>query len=87
MKLTDKISWLMGSVQRSLFPHLDECLETPLTEQKKRLVTVLEIVQVEKHVFTKEPQISGLVVRILNVKPWSDHLLPIICTDTRQPET
>lgn len=50
MKLKDKISWLMGSVQRSLFPHLDECLETPLTEQEKRLSTILEIVQVEKYV-------------------------------------
>ena len=45
-----KISWLMGTVQRSLFPHLDECLETPLAEQEKRLVTIFEIVQVEKHV-------------------------------------
>jgi transposase len=50
MKLKDKISWLMGSVQRSLFPHLDDCLELPLTEQEKRLVTILEIVQVEKRV-------------------------------------
>ena len=50
MKLKDRISWLMGSVQRSLFPHLDECLEVPLTDQEKHLVTILEIVQVEKHV-------------------------------------
>jgi hypothetical protein len=51
MKLKERISWLMGTVQRSLFPHLDECLKTPLTEQEKRLVTILEIVQVEKHVY------------------------------------
>ena len=50
MKLTDKISWLMGRVQKSLFPHLDECFNAPLTEQEKRLVSILEIVQVEKHV-------------------------------------
>jgi hypothetical protein len=50
MKLEERISWLMGTVQRSLFPHLDECLDIPLTEQEKRLVTILEIVQVEKHV-------------------------------------
>jgi hypothetical protein len=31
MKLTEKISWLMGRVQRSLFPHLNEGLPTPLT--------------------------------------------------------
>ena len=53
MKLKERISWLMGTVQRSLFPHLDECLETPLTEQEKRLVTILEIVLVEKHVHKK----------------------------------
>jgi transposase len=50
MKLKERISWLMGSVQRSLFPHLDECLEVPLTDQEKHLVSILEIVQVEKHV-------------------------------------
>lgn len=50
MKLTEKISWLMGRVQRSLFPHLNECLSTPLTEQEKRLVSILEIIQVERHV-------------------------------------
>ena len=50
MKLKEKISWLMGRVQRSLLPHLDECLDTPLTEQEQRLVTMLEIVQVERYV-------------------------------------
>src|ERR1035437_50338 len=50
MKLKERISWLMGSVQRSLFPHLDECLDVPLTEQEKHLVSILEIVQVEKYV-------------------------------------
>lgn len=50
MKLKERISWLMGSVQRSLFPHLDECLDVPLTNQEKHLVSILEIVQVEKYV-------------------------------------
>jgi len=50
MKLKEKISWLMGRVQRRLFPHLNECLDTLLTEQEQRLVTILEIVQVEKYV-------------------------------------
>jgi len=50
MKLTDKISWLMDRAQRSLFPHLNECLPTPLTEQEKRLVAILETVEVERHV-------------------------------------
>lgn len=50
MKLVDKVSWLMGRVQRSLFPHLNKCFETPLTKQEERLVTILEIVQVEKYI-------------------------------------
>ena len=50
MELTEKISWLMGRVQRSLFPHLNECLPRPLTKQEERLVSILEIVQVERHV-------------------------------------
>ena len=50
MKLKERISWLMGTVQQSLFPHLDECLPAPLTEQEKRLVKILELIQIEKHV-------------------------------------
>ena len=50
MKLTDKISWLMGRVQRSFFPHLNQCLPTQLTAQEERLVSILEIVQIERHV-------------------------------------
>jgi hypothetical protein len=50
MKLNNKISWLMGRVQKSLFLHLNECFDTPPTEQEERLVSILEIVQVEKYV-------------------------------------
>jgi len=50
MKLKEKVSWLMGTVQRSLLPHLDECLVSPLTEQEKRLVKILELVHREKYV-------------------------------------
>ena len=50
MKLKAKISWLMETVQQSLFPHLDECLPLPLTEPEKRLVKILELVQIEKYV-------------------------------------
>lgn len=48
MKLKENISWLMGTVQRSVFPHLEVCLATPLTAQEKRLVTILELVHREK---------------------------------------
>ena len=43
MKLKERISWLMGTVQQSLFPHLDECLPVPLTEREKHLVKILEV--------------------------------------------
>lgn len=50
MKLKDKVSWLMKTVQQSLFPYLDEALPTPLTKPEKQLVKILELVQIEKHV-------------------------------------
>lgn len=50
MKLKERISWLMGTLQQSLFPHLDECLPTPLLAQEKRLVKILELLQIEKFV-------------------------------------
>ena len=50
MKLKERISWLMGTVQQSLFPHLDECLPTPLTEREKQLVKNLELIQIERFV-------------------------------------
>lgn len=50
MKLKERISWLMGTVQQSLFPHLDECLPVPLTEREKQLVKILELIQIERFV-------------------------------------
>jgi len=50
MKLRETISWLMGTLQRSLFPYFEDCTGTPLTEKQKRLIQILEIVQVEKFV-------------------------------------
>jgi len=56
MKLKEKISWLMGRVQWSLFPHLNQCLKTPLTAQEERLVSILEIVQIERYVPKNVPR-------------------------------
>ena len=56
MKLKEQISWLMGRVQWSLFPHLNECLKAPLTAQEERLVTILEIVQIERYVPKNVPR-------------------------------
>lgn len=40
----------MDTLQRSLFPYLEECSGTPLTDKQKQLIQILEIVQVEKSV-------------------------------------
>ena len=32
MKLNEKVSWLMGRLQRSLFPNLEQCCVSPLSE-------------------------------------------------------
>jgi len=39
MKLGDRVSWLMGTLQRYLFPRLEECGERPLTEKEQQLVS------------------------------------------------
>jgi hypothetical protein len=50
MKLAQAVSRLMGNLQRSLFPRLEDCWQRPLSEKEQRLVSILEIVQVEKHI-------------------------------------
>jgi len=50
MKLAQAVSRLTGNLQRSLFPRLEECWQGPLTVRERQLVSILEIVQVEKHV-------------------------------------
>jgi len=50
MKLGQGISWLLGNLQRSLFSQLEECWGTPLTEKEQQLVSILEVVRIEKHV-------------------------------------
>ena len=87
MKLTEKISWLMGRVQRSLFPHLNECLPPLLTEQEKRLVSILESVEVERHVPRnvaryRYPGRKPLDRQALPVNSW-----PKRCTVIRRPVT
>ncbi|MDO8946705.1 MAG: hypothetical protein Q7U88_06035 [Desulfocapsaceae bacterium] len=86
MKLKEKISWLMGRVQRSLFPHLNECLDTRLTELEQRLVTILEVVQVEKYV-PKRAATSGGAVSLLIGKPLPELLSQRQCVEFPQPVT
>jgi hypothetical protein len=44
IKLKEKISWLMGRLQRQLFPCLEECFVSPLTDQERHLVKILELI-------------------------------------------
>ena len=60
MKLGKAISWLMGGLQRSLFPHLEDCWRISLTEKEQQLVSILDIVRVEKYVpFSSATQWMG----------------------------
>jgi hypothetical protein len=49
MKLGQAISWLMGGLQRSLFPHLEDCWRVPLSEKEQGLVSILEMIQMERY--------------------------------------
>jgi len=40
----------MGTLQRNLFPRLEECFERPLSEKEQQLVSILELLQIEKFV-------------------------------------
>ena len=50
MKLREPVSWLMGTLQRQLFPRLEECWERPLTDKEQQLVSILELVRSLEHV-------------------------------------
>jgi len=50
MKLTEKVSWLMGRLQRSLFPSLEQYCGSPLSQQETHLVKILEIIEIERHI-------------------------------------
>jgi len=43
MKLKERISWLMGTIQQSLFPNLEECLPSPflIAEHIKRYLSLI----------------------------------------------
>ena len=53
MKLGKAISWLKGTLQRCLFPHLEECWDTTLTDKEQQLVSILELIRVEGFVLRK----------------------------------
>ena len=50
MKLREAVSWLIGTLQRNLIPRLEECWERRLTDKEQQLVSILEVLQIEKFV-------------------------------------
>jgi hypothetical protein len=50
VKLRQAISWLMGNLQGLLFHQLQECWDTPLTQKKRQLVSMLKLIRVEAYV-------------------------------------
>ena len=76
MKLKERISWLMGTVQQSLFPHLDECLPVPLSEREKNLIKILELIQIEKFVPNSVNPSNRWGDQSKSVKRLPEHLLP-----------
>jgi len=59
MQLREAVSWLMGSLQRNLIPCLEECWERPFTDKERQLVSILELVQIEKVAGQPRPQRFG----------------------------
>jgi hypothetical protein len=59
MKLKETVSWLMGTLQRHLFPRLEECWERSLTDKERQLVSILELVQIEEVIGQPLPQRCG----------------------------
>ena len=57
--LHDTISWLKTKVQKDFFPYPQECFSDPVTDKQKRLITILELVQVENYVRAPELQWLG----------------------------
>jgi hypothetical protein len=53
VKLRKTMGWLKRSLQRSLFPNLEECWSTTLTDKEQQLVSILELVQIEEFVLRK----------------------------------
>ena len=67
MKLREAVSWFMGTLQRNLIPGLEECCERPLTDKERQLVSILELVQIEKF--------AGRLPRRFGRKPWERQAL------------
>ena len=59
MKLKETVSWLAGTLQRHLFPRLEECWERSLTDKEQQLVGILELIQIERFIGQPSPKRCG----------------------------
>ncbi|MDP3185275.1 MAG: transposase [Anaerolineales bacterium] len=79
MTLREAVSWLTGTLQRNLIPLLEECWERPLTEKERQLVSILELVQIEKFAgrlprrFGRKPSERRALARALVAKAVYNH--------------
>jgi Transposase domain (DUF772) len=79
MKLKEAVSWLAGTLQRNLIPLLEECWEWPLTEKERQLVSILELVRIEKFAvrlprrFGRKPRERQALARALVAKAVYNH--------------
>jgi hypothetical protein len=79
MKLREAVSWIMGTLQRNLIPGLEECGERPLTGKERQLVSILELVQIEKFAgrlprrFGRKPKERQALARALVGKAVYNH--------------
>ena len=67
MKLGEAVSWLMGTLQLNLIPGLEACGERPLTDKERQLVSILELLQIEKF--------AGRPAQRFGRKPWERQAL------------
>jgi len=59
MRLGETISWIKGKIQSDLFPHLEENFKDTMTEKQKKLIMILELVEIERYVRSPEYQWMG----------------------------
>jgi hypothetical protein len=81
MKLKEAVSWLTGTLQRNLIPLLEECWERPLTGKERQLVSILELVQIEKFAgrlprrFGRQPKERQALARVRGAQKVLLHLM------------
>jgi hypothetical protein len=75
MKLGERVSWLMGTLQRYLFPPLEECGERPLTGKEQQLASILEVLQIERFNSRMKEEFGGGNVKVRGARKVGLHLM------------